>query len=185
MKTTIVLHAGIASLLLLAGCAKTAREGPKKISIAHEKVLIAPLAGLETLAGIEGWPRDSARINALLTALDELHQGIRAEFNRCEKYGMYTVVDSMLAPTVIVRPRLSFEHVRNDTLVMPLVLEIDNRAADKKFSVEIQAYGLFDPHNENGPPLHRIGRALASYRREFPYREAVALFYPDVPASAD
>jgi|GEM_PF-1084485 len=154
-------------------------QGSQKINIQHEKLIILPFTGLETFARMSGWPSDSGEIAALVSMLAPLYDDLVAEFRRCEKFGMYTVVDSLHGPTVVVQPQFAFEAVRNDSLFIRVILNIENKATEKKASIEIRAWGLFDPSMRNARPLNRIGLALASYRRLFPYKKAVAFFYPD------
>jgi hypothetical protein len=80
---------------------------------------------------------------------------------------------------VLIQPRLAFETIKNDTLLINMFLDIENRASNKKYSIQIRSWGLFDTTSYDSPYLYRIGHALASYRRLSPYRRAVSFFYPE------
>jgi hypothetical protein len=163
----------------LPHCGKKVVKQPlPSISVDYEKLMVTPLRGFETLSKIEGWPTDSGQISALTAELEQVREEFLGELRRCEKYGNYTVVDSLLGPTVIISPRLAFRFIRHDTLYMPLFLEVENRASGKKYSVEIAAFGKLGPPSPTVPTLHRLGLALASYRRDFPYSRTVSLFHP-------
>jgi hypothetical protein len=179
------LPAAIAVSLAQFSCGKpVVTVAPSTVTIENEQVYIAPLAGLDDLAKIPGWPSDSGETQALLKDMDEFHTDLLAEFRRCEKYGLYTVADSSQTPTVVVTPHLDFEKVKGDSLFLVLYLVVENKANGKKFNLQIKSAGIFDSRKKANSGFHRVGLVLLSYRKNFPFRETVSCFYSKERAQA-
>ena len=147
------------------------------IAVKHQNLYLQPISGLDKLALLEEWPADKNQGTFLLEQFSFLNKNLLAEFRRCEKYGLYTMVDSTGSSTVTVTPELSSPRIRNDTLHLPMILKAYNKSEKRVGTVTISAFGLCPVDSTGTIPLQKLGKALADYRRRFPYKKIVALFY--------
>ncbi len=148
------------------------------ISLGNEKVYLSPIVDSSSLQSLEGWPKDSQTARLLLSHFDELHDNLIAEFRRCEKFGYYEMVDDSAAATVRIQlVTLPYSFVK-DTLTIPVRVEIHHRTGIDTFTRTVRASGIYRPASKPESPLAYVDNLLADYRRYFPYRTLVALFYP-------
>ena len=151
---------------------------PPMVSLANEKVLVGGLTDSSALQTLDGWPADPATQKLLLSHFDELRRSLIAEFRRCEKFGYYEVVDDSAAASVRILITLRPHSFVKDTLGIPVRIELRHRVGIDTYSNSVSAFGIYKAQSKPRSPLHYLDNLLADYRRSFPYRKLVALFYP-------
>jgi hypothetical protein len=165
--------------IVLGACTVHAKTGAAAmVSLANEKVLLSPFIDSSSLQTLSGWPKDSATRSLLLVHFRELHDALVAEFRRCEKYGYFEVVDDSAAATVRVQCIIRPYSFAKDTLTMPVRIELHHRVGVDTYTNTMGAAGVYKAASKPKSQLHYIDNLLADYRRSFPCRKLVALFYP-------
>ncbi len=146
------------------------------IPVEYEKIYLAPIAGYEKLKDWEQWPVDAHKSRVLLSEFEEVHKRLLAEFHRCEKYGLFTMVDSNEAPTIIVTPVVNTGDMRGDTLQIAVSALVHHNALGRDYSYAIKGMGIADLPLSPNNAYRFYGLGLADYRRRFPYRAFAAPF---------
>jgi hypothetical protein len=155
------------------------RSREAAIPVLNERLYLAPIINESGFETMEGWPETTFQQKALLRNLITIWRQLTTEFRRCEKYGNYHMVDSYDNPTVRISITLSQLELRNDSMYVPVHLQVERITDDRLFIYTIPASSpvpALDPAQPN--PFYHLGRVLSEYRRQFPYRQIVSFFYP-------
>jgi len=161
---------------LATSFAKTAV--PPMVSLANEKVFVGAFVDSSSLGTLAGWPADSLTQKLLLARFDDVRRSLIAEFRRCEKFGYYEMVDDSSAASVRLLLTLRPYSFVKDTLRLPVRVELRHRTGIDTYANTITALGVYRAASKPKSPVHYIDNLLADYRRHFPYRKLVSLFYP-------
>ena len=183
MTTSYLKYCNIITLLvtvtiLFCGCASNLviRE-PATIEVKHQKIYLQPIKGQERLESCEFWPDSIWQRKFLVENIQQVWKNLLAEFRRCEKYGLYTMVDSVASSTVEITPEIISSRIQKDTLFIPLRIQIFYKADKRSNAITIDAYGLFESDTSEVKTVNELVSAFADYRRRFPYKKVVASFY--------
>ncbi len=173
----LALSIGILICALQCGGAKTVAP-IKTIPVEHERLYLQPIKGLERLQTSLYWPEDRNVAKVLIDYMETTWKNLLAEFRRCEKYGLYTMVDSTEAPTVFVSVEIINTKFFKDTLQIPLSIKTFHTANRRKHTITQKAYGVSQKDDQKqANSFYHLGAAFADYTRRFPYSEVVAVFY--------
>ena len=165
------------SLLFYKCASHLVTHKPAVIEVKHQKILLLPIRGLDILKSSEYWPDESKHGKLLLDNIQQIWNNLLAEFRRCEKYGLYTMVDSTASSTVLISLEIISSKLKNDTLFIPLKLKILYKSNKMSYTSTIDAYGLCASDTTITVHLQILGAAFADYRRRFPYEKTVSSFY--------
>jgi hypothetical protein len=86
-------------------------------------------------------------------------------------------VDDSLAATTSITPIILRCSLKNDTLTLPVRLNIRQGGMKKDFSLTFSACGAYRAHSKPKSPLHYLDALLADFCRSFPYKRVVGKFY--------
>ena len=109
--------------------------------------------------------------------MQQVWKNLLGEFRRCEKYGLYTMVDSTASSTVDVIPEIIFSKIKNDTLFISLGIKTFYKASKRSNTMTVDAFGLFKSGTEEAVTVKALVSAFADYRRRFPYDNVVSAYY--------
>jgi len=151
-------------------------DGPTTIPVENERICLAPLVIRAELESIDGWPNDPIRQKIILRQLTGIWNKLLAEFHRCEKLGLYQMVDDHEDPTVRISITLISNEFKSDTLYIPVRLQAESLHDGRRYIYTLQAKAW--SKNKKSNSYHYIGRLLSQYRKNFPYRSLVSFFYP-------
>jgi hypothetical protein len=147
------------------------------ISVVDERLSLSPLVSEAQIEQLPHWPVDPDQQKTLLKNFDDIWNKLLAEFRRCQKYGLYEMVDDDHNPTIRISVVLSDVTMERDTLSMPLRLQAERLRDDQRFIYTIPAKAYTPSEDRASSSFHYYGRLLSAYRREFPYRDIVSFFY--------
>jgi hypothetical protein len=147
------------------------------ISVLDERLSLSPIVSEAKVEHLPDWPSDPTEQKILLKNFDAIWNRVHAEFRRCQKYGLYAMVDDNDNPTIRISIILSDVEMVNDSLHMPVRLQAERLRDDQRFIYTIPAKAWFSPEGRSAKPFHYYGHLLADYRRNFPYRDIVSFFY--------
>lgn len=147
------------------------------VQAAGERIWIAPLVNKSNVERIPTWPRDSNEQGVLLKEFSAIADKFAAELRRCEKYGLYTVIDDSSRATVFIN--LTFGHARQvmDSLSMTVFMHVAAPAAGKEYDFEFQNRAVVASGSAPQDPFRYTALLLAEYRSLFPAREMAYIFY--------
>jgi hypothetical protein len=182
MKKVLLLLLDI-YLVILCNCIAPRRnviEGIATIPVEHERLYLAPLKNDVSLESLESWPQEPAKQKILLKNISDIWKKLKSEFIRCEKFGLYKIVEDTEHPTVRISVTLiSIEE--NSSLSIPVRLEVE-RLPDGHHSVyTVPAYAAAPVSKKDTNPFNYANRLFSNYRRNFPYIQIVSFFYPHSP----
>jgi hypothetical protein len=162
---------------VLALCSPPPPEHEIHIPVEHETLFLAPLRGVESLRNLPHWPNSSAGHKAIMSELDGFYQQMLAHVHRCEKYGLFRVVDSMGGPTVVVRPAIRPGAITADSLPIVIEMTVEHLAAGRTYSYAADAVARAKGETLNDSnALSFYGLAFADFRRRAPYADLAAPF---------
>lgn len=147
------------------------------ISVVDERLSLSPLVSEAQIERLPQWPTDPNQQKTLLKNFDDIWNRLLAEFRRCQKYGLYKMVDDDHNPTIRISVVLSDVTMKGDTLSMPLRLQAERLRDDQRFIYTIPAKAYTFSDDQKSSSFHYYGRLLSAYRREFPYKDIVSFFY--------
>lgn len=182
MKKGLFLLPGI-YLLVYCSCIASRRnvtEGVATIPVEHERLYLAPLKNDVSLENLDFWPQEPSKQKILLKNISDIWKKLKSEFKRCEKFGLYKMVDDTEHPTVRISVTLiSVEE--SDSLSIPVRLEVE-RLPDGHHSIyTVPAYASVPVSKKDSEPFSYANRLFSDYRRNFPYIHIVSFFYPHAP----
>jgi hypothetical protein len=167
--------------LLLASCTVPQKSSPATeatIPVVEERISLSPLISETEIESLPRWPSDPHEQRLLLKNIDEIHLQLLAEFRRCQKLGLYTMVTDNDNPTMRISVTLTKAELRSDTLSVPVRLVAERLRDDQRYMYTIPAAAVITRENRDLSPLHYYARLLGEYRRNFPYTEVVSFFHP-------
>ncbi len=147
------------------------------IPVAGERLSLSPLISEASLEDMPEWPADPVQQKVLLEKFNEIWKKLLSEFKRCEKYGLYTMVDDKDAPTVRISIVITSARLENDTLYMPVRLQAERLSDDKRYIYTLPVFATLTSKNKTKQPFHYYGHLLSDYSRNFPYTILVSFFY--------
>ena len=168
----------ISFFILFFGCASNlATRKPAAVEVKHQQLYLQPLKGLEKLESSEYWPDSIWQGKFLIENMQQLWKNLLGEFRRCEKYGLYTMVDSTASSTVDIIPEIIYSKIKNDTLFISLGIKTFYKAGKKSNTMTVDAFGLFKQEVKEAVTVKALVPAFADYRRRFPYEKVVSAYY--------
>jgi hypothetical protein len=147
------------------------------ISAADERVSLSPLISEAKMEVLPDWPKDPYQQKILLNNFDVIWNQLLAEFRRCQKYGLYTMVEDFDNPTFRISIVLTDVSLSNDTLLLPVRLEAQRLRDDQRFMYTLPAKAVARSKKSTISSFHYYGQLLSNYRSNFPDREIVSFFY--------
>jgi hypothetical protein len=145
--------------------------------VANEKVYLYPAIDSSLLSRFSGWPSEASLQAPLRRALRKLDSNLSVEFRRCEKYGLYELVDDSLSAGVRVTPVIGQYQFKKDTLEMPVQMTLRNKMRKTAYLVSMTGRGIYRAKTTPKSPYHYIAILLADFCRTFPYERAAEVFY--------
>lgn len=168
---------GILFFILSINCSShLVNQNSRAIIITHQNLYLAPIEGLDILESNKLWPKNNRLKIFLLNSMEQLYKNLLSEFRRCEKFGLYTMVDSTLSSTITINLTIQTSEQKHDTLFIPIIISTHHIASKKTESHSIESIGIC-PQDSSMTPLQMLGSTLADYQRNFPYQKIVKTFY--------
>jgi hypothetical protein len=179
-KTAASCIAATLPLLCLLSCTPPQKQliGTATIPVINERLCLSRVISEASLEQLPGWPHDPRQQKILLKNFTDLHNRLLAEFRRCQKFGLYQVVDDAEGPTMRISVALLPYEFENDTLRMPVRLQTEHLPDGQRYIYTLSARGTATSEARDRGEFHYIGLLLADYCRNFPYKALVSFFYP-------
>ena len=152
------------------------------IPVAYERLYLAPLVSEAGLENLEGWPQDPAQQEVLLKTVSDIWNKLKAEFRKCEKLGLYEMVENSEDPSMRISVIIISAQLNGDSLRMPVRLQAERIPDGQRYIYTIPAIAQ-TPRQEN--KFHFWGLLLSQYRRNFPYKSIVSFFYSHLPSEGN
>lgn len=154
-------------------------KGPVTINVNYQKISLQPLKGWENIISCGYWPKKENMDELLIDYIQQVWKTLYAEFRLCEKYGFYIMVDSTELHTVEISLTILSSEIRNDTLFIPIKISTTQKAMNKKYSGEINGFGILPSPYDSTTQLSMqdLVAVFNDYERRFPYKEVVAPYY--------
>lgn len=165
------------SIIFYSCASQLATREPASIEVKHQKIHLRPIMRQDKLESCEFWPDSIWQRKFLVENIQQVWKNLLAEFRRCEKYGLYTMVDSIASSTVEVTPEIISSRIEKDTLFIALRIITFYKADKRSNAMTIDAYGLFESDTNEVVTVKELVSAFADYRRRFPYEKVVSSFY--------
>ncbi|MDO5575638.1 MAG: hypothetical protein Q4F84_01050 [Fibrobacter sp.] len=182
MKTFLFFLLSI-SILCVCSCTASIENLPEStaaIPVQNETLYLAPLQNDVYLENINFWPSDPSRQKILLKNFSDIWKLLKKEFVRCEKFGFYKMVEESEHPTARISVTLLSVQEENDSLFIPVKLEIEHIADGINSIYTVPACAAL-PQKQKNKPLRYLNKAFSDYKRNFPYEQIVSFFYPHSP----
>lgn len=167
-------------LLLLTACTVQQRSVTyieATIPVAEERISLSPIISEIQVEQLPGWPSDPYQQQILLKNLNEIWTSQLAEFRRCQKRGLYTMVDDNDNPSMRISITLTALTYTDDTLSIPVRLLAERLRDDQRYVYTLPARAVLASPDRKTRPFHYYARLLSEYRQRFPYAEIVSFFY--------
>jgi hypothetical protein len=107
----------------------------------------------------------------------ECQKNLFAEFKRCEKFGLYEMTDNAASATVKISLTICTFSYKNSVLTFPVRIEMRRNTGIDPFSDTLIVSAQYRAASKPKSPFHLLDYLLADFRRHFPYKSTVALFY--------
>jgi hypothetical protein len=147
------------------------------IPVVDERLSVSPIISEVATQNLPEWPTDPARQQILLQTFNDIWQRLQSEFRRCQKYGLYTMVEDNDNPTIRISVVITAIELHNDTLSMPIRLQAERLRDDTRFIYTLPATAVVPPRKRNRQPFYYYGQLLSRYAHTFPYGVLVSFFY--------
>lgn len=168
----------ISLFLLLFSCASNlATKRPAAIEVKHENICLQPIKGLEKLESSEYWPDSIWQGKLLIENMQQMWKNLLGEFRRCEKYGLYTMVDSTASSTVDITPEVIYSRIKKDTLFVSIGIKTYHKESKRSSTMSVDAYGLFKNDVKEAVTIQDLVSVFTDFRRRFPYGKVVSAYY--------
>ena len=177
MKKLFLLSVCVSFLVSCVSSGKIVTYVAATISVVDERLSLSPLVSEARIEELPEWPSAPDQQKILLKNFDDIWNRLLAEFRRCQKYGLYRMVDDNDNPTVRISVVLSEVTMTGDILSMPIRLQAERLRDDQRFIYTIPARAHTSSSDRSTKPFHYYGRLLSAYRRDFPFRDIVSFFY--------
>lgn len=149
----------------------------KGVPAINAHVRLAPLVNASNIVSIEGWPSDTLQQAVIMRRFDKIQARLLSELRRCEKYGLYIMVDDSSEATMTITLTLMPFSRDYDTVTIPAEVKIQSKvpptANNYKFTPRVLA--CRDMREKN--PFHYVGLIMMNYCNEFPYKSIAHLLY--------
>lgn len=180
MKTTLrIAFSAFCAIALFCSPAPHKNDdfANKGVPAINARIWLAPLVNTSNIASIEGWPDDSLQQTIIMRRFDKIQARLFSELRRCEKYGLYTMVeDSNEASMTITVTLMPFSR-DHDTVTIPAEVKIRSTVPPVdytcKFSPRAPAFREMREKN----PFHYVGLIMMNYVNEFPFKPIAHLLY--------
>lgn len=147
------------------------------IPVADERLSLSPIISEAATDNLPDWPNDPRQQEILLRTFNGIWSRLLAEFRRCQKYGLYTIVEDNANPTMRISVTITAMELAGDSLSMPIRLLAERLRDDQRFSFTLPVKAKTSGPKKDYQPFHYYGNLLAGYARTFPYRVLVSYFY--------
>jgi hypothetical protein len=180
MKTFVVILFPV--LVAVASfCTRAPRENNAVamavINVENQRIWLSPLVNSSRLEDLLGWPRDSLQKALLCRRFDALHERLLSEFRRCEKYGLYTMVDDSAEATMLVSVKLCGYNRSGDSLAVPVSVHLEIPSQNKTFDYSSNAMAGGAEITPGKNEFHYAADIAAELITSFPFRQIVYRFY--------
>jgi len=183
MKMLPLLLAGALGAAAMFSCSPAPHEKKapdtvqKGVNAESARIWLAPIINNSDIASIEGWPNDTVEREVLMRHFDKIEAKLLAELRRCEKYGLYTVVNDSAAATMTVT--VSFEGFTRDydTVTIPVKVRVESTGSEGSSIYDFKPTALAQREVRQENPFHYVGMILKNYANGFPYGKIARLFY--------
>lgn len=175
LKPIIILLIGAFSGCLPPPKIETFAEAA--ISVSQERLSLSPLISEARLQDLPNWPDDPKQQKILMHNLNDIWVELLSEFRRCQKFGLYSMVEDNDNPTFRISIILATIELQNDTLLLPVRLQAERLRDDQRFVYTLPAQASAGPPPDKSASFHYYGLLLSRYRRNFPIRDIVSFFY--------
>jgi hypothetical protein len=147
------------------------------VKVHYQKIYLNPVNVNNALLFDAALQKEHCITKMVTDNLAEVGKNLLAEFRRCEKYGLYSMVDSMDSYSLEVT--LTFDRIdlHNDTITIPATIMIRDKISQHKQSFRIITSGVSVSYPDSTTRCYRFGSAISDLRRRFPCREIVTRFY--------
>ena len=149
------------------------------INVNYQKISLQPFKGWENIISSDYWPHKDKIDDLLIHYIQQVWKSLYTEFRLREKYGFYNMVDSMELNTVEISLKILSSEFRNDTLFIPIKISTYQKAVNKRYSAEINAFGILSGRSDSSVQLsvQDLVAVFDDYKRRFPYEKVVAPYY--------
>jgi hypothetical protein len=180
MKTAFIIpFSAFCAIMLFCSPAPHEKDdsAQKGVPAINERIWLAPFINASNIASIEGWPDDSLQRAIIMGHFDKVESRLLSELRRCEKYGLYTMVDDSNAASMIMTVTFMPFSRDYDTVTIPVKIKIGSTvsatAYEYKFHPRASAYREMREKNR----FHYVGLILLDYVNDFPYQAIARLLY--------
>ncbi|MBN1128635.1 MAG: hypothetical protein JXA71_06595 [Chitinispirillaceae bacterium] len=177
MFRTLVLFPLVVSLLCTAPAREKQPGDPQAVPAVHETIWLAPLVDRSGMAKLIALPEDTVERTILSRHFEAMHHKLLTEFRRCEKLGLYRMVNDSLQATMRVIVSLEQGMLTSDTLFIPLAVHVHEPAANRRWNFNWTVAAPTPPAARKDHPFHHAGLQIADLSNAFPYRQIVYPFY--------
>lgn len=178
MKTFLSLLLTI-SIIGFCSCTASIKNLPDSstaaIPVKNETLYLAPLQNDVHLENIELWPSDPSKQKILLKKFSDIWKLLKKEFVRCEKLGFYRMVEESEHPTARISVTLLSVHEENDSMFIPVKLEIERLTNGINSIYTIPVCAALPKRHKT---FHYLNKTFSDYKKNFPYEQIVSFFYP-------
>ena len=177
MKIAALMSACCCLLFLCAPARRIDTYIAATIPVAEERLSLSPIISEAAPDNLPDWPDDPGQQEILLRTFNDIWSRLLAEFRKCQKYGLYTVVEDNADPTMRISVTITAMELSDDSLSMPIRLLAERLRDDQRFSFTLPVKANAPAPKKDTSPFHYYGNLLADYARIFPYRVLVSYFY--------
>jgi hypothetical protein len=180
MKTASLFPLGALGAVMLL-CSPAPHEKSESVQAGvdatNARIWIAPLVNNSDIASIEGWPADSLQRTVLMRHFNKIQVRLLSEMRRCEKYGLYTMVDNQKAATMTVSITLMPFTRSYDTVTIPVRVRVVSSESEAVPDFEFKPRCPAFRELKNSNTYHYVGLILSNYVDDFPYNDIARIFY--------
>lgn len=147
------------------------------IPVVDERLSLSPLISEARMEDLPNWPKNPREQKILLKNFNKIWGEVLAEFRRCQKLGLYIMVEDTDNPTIRISIVLTDIEYINDTLYLPVRLQVERLRDDQRFIYTLPAKASVGTPMKKASPYHYYGVLLTKYRKKFPHKDIVSFFY--------
>jgi hypothetical protein len=156
---------------------ETGESLQKWVPAVNARIWLAPFINSSNIASIEGWPDDSIQRRIIMSRFGQVESRLLSEMRRCEKYGLYSMVDDSSGASMIMKVTLEPFSREYDTVTIPVKVTIASTSSAALYSYDfkprVPAYR--DMREKN--PYHYVGLIMMNFVNNFPYKTIAHLLY--------
>lgn len=181
MKLYILKLTVIALIITVINCGSS-KQLIQPIEINNKSISLYSLRGIDHI--ISSPICDSCSNKKIFKKLasketDLIYKNLLSELRRCAKFGLYKVTDTITPHDIKIALEFSQTSITKDSITIPFKIITTELNSKQK---EIRTFNLktaIPPYNskEEKSFLYSAGRALLSYRKNFPYKEIISRYY--------